>query len=106
MFIALPSHSFALQRSAMCFSGFSLHAAPDGAGYVRNLGAINMLLLRSKSFGTNWSKSFGTNARLYLGARALVPIGARASVPIKTTFRAKLVEELKTNHHPKVGCIA
>ena len=62
MFIALPSHSFALQRSAMCFSGFRLHAAPDGAGYVRNLGAINMLLLRSKSFGTNWSKSFGTNS--------------------------------------------
>ena len=53
MFIALPSHSFALQRSAMCFSGFSLHAAPDGAGYVRNLEAINMLLPRSKSFGIN-----------------------------------------------------
>ena len=56
---------------------FSLHAAPNGAGYIRNLGAINMLLLRSKSFGTNGarasvpppeqelryqrSKSFGTN---------------------------------------------
>ena len=33
----------------MCVSADSLHAAPDGAGQIRNLGAINMFLLRSKS---------------------------------------------------------
>ena len=38
MFIALRINSYALQRSAMCFSAFSLHAAPDGAGYIRELG--------------------------------------------------------------------
>ena len=31
MFIALPSHSFALQRSAMYLLRISLHAAPNGA---------------------------------------------------------------------------
>jgi len=49
MFIALTANECALQRSAMCFGAFSLHAAPDGAGYISNMGAINMVLLRSKN---------------------------------------------------------
>ena len=47
-------HLIVLRSSgAPCGVAISLHAAPNGAGYVRKLGAINMLLLRSKSFGTN-----------------------------------------------------
>jgi hypothetical protein len=49
MFIALHANSCALQRSAMCSGRIQLHSAPDGAGYVRGVGAINILLLRSKN---------------------------------------------------------
>jgi hypothetical protein len=37
MFIALQQQYGALQRSAMCF-GVQLHAAPNGAEYIRNPG--------------------------------------------------------------------
>ena len=53
MFIALYIKRCALQRSAMCFEAFSLHSAPDGAEHIREVEAINMLLLRSKSFRLN-----------------------------------------------------
>ena len=37
----------------MCFGCLELHAAPDGAGSLRGVGAINMLLLRSKNLDTD-----------------------------------------------------
>jgi hypothetical protein len=47
----------------MCFGVFGLHAAPNGAGYIRNL-----------------------------GYKHVAPPEQEPSIPMMTTFRAKLLE--------------
>ena len=51
MFIASCINSYCAPAERDVFCAVSLHAAPDGAGCTMSLDAINMLLLRSKSFG-------------------------------------------------------
>src|SRR5688500_12841616 len=85
------------------------HAAPDGAEYIRNLKAINMMLLRSKSLATNeadFQAGLSDNLPESEQAGYKQQRGDRARQKTQTNHDAELHvgSNFRQHQHRKSGC--